>query len=413
MMRGSRPVDDIVVIGAGVVGVTTAHALAQRGAPVCLVDCGDGPAQGASFANGAQLSYAYTDALAAPALLAKLPTLALGLDPVFRLNPSLDPGFYAWLARFLRNMTARRFARNTLAVLELALESNAAMQALLAQHPIAFDHGVPGKMHLHYSPATLAAAAAGVAGKRRHGVTQHILSARDAMAIEPALAQVEGLAGVVYSPDDAIGDAQKFSAGLLDICRRELAVTARFGFDVTALARVGGRWRITAATGETLEAARIVLCAGVQSRAIARQLGLALPIQPMKGYSFTAPTGPDAPRVSITDTARKLVFCALSDRMRVAGLAELGNASTAIVPARAGLLRDLAEQAMPGAADYGDITSEWAGLRPMTPDSRPIVRWVDRGLGLNLGHGMLGWTLAMGSAARLARAMPALVGTIV
>jgi D-amino-acid dehydrogenase len=266
-------------------------------------------------------------------------------------------------------------------------------------------------MHLHYRPATLDAAAAGVARKRRHGVIQHILSTPDAMAIEPALAQVAGLAGVVYSPDDAIGDAQKFSAGLLDICRRELAVTARFGFAVNALARVGGRWRITASTGETLEAARIVLCAGVHSRAIAHKFGLALPIQPMKGYSFTALTGPDTPRVSITDTARKLVFCLLGDRMRVAGLAELGNASTAIVPARARLLRELAQQAMPGAADYDHITSEWAGLRPMTPNSQPIVRWVDPGLGLNLGHGMLGWTLAMGSAARMARAMTPLAGT--
>jgi D-amino-acid dehydrogenase len=331
--------------------------------------------------------------------------LALGLDPVFRLSPSFDAGLYPWLARFLRNMTARRCARNTLKVLELALESNAAMQALLALHPIAFDHGMPGKMHLHYRPATLAAAAAGVALKQRHGVTQAILGAREAIAIEPALAQVEGLAGVVHAPDDAIGDAQKFSAGLLDVCHRELAVTARFGFAVEALKRVGGRWRITAATGETLESARIVLCAGVQSRAIARKIGLALAVQPMKGYSFTAPAGADAPRVSITDTARKLVFCALGGRMRVAGLAELGNASTAIVPARAGLLRDLAQQAMPGAADYDHITSQWAGLRPMTPDSQPIVRWVDPGLGLNLGHGMLGWTLAMGSAARMARAI--------
>jgi len=404
----SGPSFDIVVIGGGVVGVASAHALAAQGAGVCIVDQAAAPARGASFANGGQLSYAYTDALAAPALLAKLPGLALGLDPVFRLVPGFDPGLYPWLASFLRNMTGARFARNTLDILHLALESQAALHRLLARHPIAFGHHAPGKMHLYYSDAVLKAAAATVAIKQRHGAKQDILSADAAIAIEPALAQVAGLAGVVHSPADEVGDARRFSEGLLEVCGREWGVTARFGFAVAKLDRESDRWRISAADGQTLEARRIVLCAGAQSRAIARRLGLSLPIQPMKGYSFTAPRGFLAPQVSITDTARKVVFCALDGRMRVAGLAELGNGSTAVVPARARLLRDLAEQAMPGAAAYDRIDGDWAGLRPMTPDSRPIIHWIEPGLGLNLGHGMLGWTLAMGSAARLVRTMPPL-----
>ncbi len=404
----SDPVFDIVVIGGGVVGVASAHAFGARGARVCIVDQAAAPAQGASFANGAQLSYAYTDALATPALLAKLPRLALGLDPVFRLVPGFDPGLYPWLASFLRNMTAARFARNTLDILDLALESQAALHALLARHPIAFGHDAPGKMHLYYTEAAVKAAARTVAIKQRHGARQDILSADAAIAIEPALAQVSGLAGVVHAPADEVGDARQFCEGLIELCGREWDVTARFGFAVARLDRQSDRWQISAVNGQTLAARRIVLCAGAQSRAIARTLGLALPVQPMKGYSFTAPRGVLAPRISITDTARKVVFCALGGRMRVAGLAELGNGTTDVVPARARLLRDLAEQAMPGAAVYDRIDSDWAGLRPMTPDSRPIIRWVEPGLGLNLGHGMLGWTLAMGSAARLVRAMPPL-----
>lgn len=400
--------DDVIVLGAGVVGVATAHALARRGATVRLVDRGAGPGQGASFANGAQLSYAYVDALAAPALLAKLPKLALGLDPLFRLSPGFDPGFYAWLAAFLREMTAARFARNTLEVLALALESQAAMQALLARDPIAFDHAVPGKMHLYYDAGSLAAAARTVALKQRYGVAQAVLSTEAAIAIEPALVQARGLAGVVHSPTDAVGDARKFCERLLELCERDLGLVARFGAEAVAIERIAGRWMLRLADGETLGARRLVLCAGPQARSLGHKLGLRLPIQPMKGYSFTAPPGPEAPAVSITDTRRKIVFCRLGGRMRVAGLAELGARDATIDPARASLVRQLAREALPQAADYDAIESEWAGLRPMTPSSQPIVRWVDPGLAVNVGHGMLGWTLAMGSAARLADAMPAL-----
>lgn len=398
---------DIAVVGAGVVGVTTAHALAGRGASVCIVDRATGPGRGASFANGAQLSYAYTDALASPALLAKLPGLALGLDPLFRLKPGLDPGLYTWLAAFLREMTGAGFARNTCAVLELALASQRAMHDLLARSPIAFDHAVPGKMHLYHDADSLSAAGRTVALKQRHGAVQDVLSAQAAITIEPALAQVEGLQGVVHSPGDAVGDAHKFSEALLALCERELGVVAHFGDGVDTVARRRDGWRIMTAAGATLTVQRIVLCAGAQSRAIGRKLGLALPVRPMKGYSFTAPLGPDAPQVSITDAKRKIVFCRLGGKLRVAALAELGRHDTQIDPARMALVRKLAHDALPRAADLAAIEQEWAGLRPMTPNSQPIVRWVDPGLGVNTGHGMLGWTLAMGSAERLATAMPA------
>jgi D-amino-acid dehydrogenase len=402
-----RPADAIV-LGAGIVGVTTAHALAGRGLAVCLVDRDKGPARGASFANGAQLSYAYADALAAPGLLRKLPALALGLDPLFRLKPGFDPALYGWLLSFLRNMTATRFARNTLDVLELALESQQAMDALLRAHPIAFDHAVPGKMHLHYSQASLDAAARTMALKQQRGVEQEILPAAAAIALEPALAQVEGLAGVVHSPRDAVGDAHRFAEGLLALCRERGGVAARFDFAVERIERRsdGEGFVLHAADGGIVAGRRLVLCAGAQGARIGRTLGLRLPVQPMKGYSFTARPGLDAPRISLTDTKRKLVFCRLGASIRVAGLAELGARSTVVAPDRSALLRRLAREAMPGAIDPDSIGEEWAGLRPMTPYCGPIIRWVDPALAINIGHGMLGWTLALGSARRLADGMP-------
>jgi D-amino-acid dehydrogenase len=402
----ARP--DVIVIGAGVAGVATAYALASRGASVCIVDRASGPGQGASFANGAQLSYAYADALASPALIDRLPSLALGLDPLFRLKLAPEPGLYAWLAAFLRNMTRSRFEQNTCAVLALALESQREMDALLQRHPIAFHHAAAGKMHLYYSADTLRTATATMALKQRHGAEQDLLTAQAAIAIEPALAQARGLAGVIYSRGDAVGDARLFCEGLLKLCRQDLGVEARFGSHVTEIVRARDGWRMSILGAEPLAARRLVLCAGDGSRVIARGLGLKLPIQPMKGYSFTAPLGPGAPGVSVTDTKRKIVFCRLGERMRVAGLAEIGAGSHAVDPARAALLRDMARQALPGAAHYDAIESEWAGLRPMTPNSQPIIRWVDPMLALNTGHGMLGWTLAMGSAARIAGTMPPL-----
>jgi len=399
---------EVIVIGAGVVGVATAYALASSGASVCIIDQAKAPGRGASFANGAQLSYAYADALASPALLAKLPALALGLDQLFRLKLSADPGIYVWLAAFLRNMTASRFEQNTCRVLALALESSQAMHALLERHKIGFHHAVPGKMHLYYSENGLRKAAATVALKQRHGVEQEILTARAAIAIEPALAQVRGLAGVVHSPRDAVGDPRLFCEALLALCLEQFGVVARLDAGVSGMQREADGWRVSTERGEVFSARRLVLCAGAGSRALARKLGIDLSIQPLKGYSFTAPPGPDAPRLSLTDTRRKLVFCRLGNQIRVAGLADLGNGSSAVDPTRAGLLRDLARKALPGGADYASIENEWAGLRPMTPDSQPIIRWVDPHLALNTGHGMLGWTLAMGSAARLARAMPSL-----
>ncbi len=398
---------DAIVIGAGVIGVTTAYALARNGASVMLVDRAERPGLGASFANGAQLSYAYTEALASPALLGKLPALALGLDPLFRLRPGLDPGLCRWLISFLSNMTAARFTRNTLDVLELALASQAEMLALRERHPFDFAYTVPGKMHLYYSARALRDVAAVVALKQRHGADQQILDASAAMAIEPALAHSHGLVGVVHSPSDAVGDAQQFCAGLSAICQDKLGMTICLGCTVARLERARHGWTVATAAGERLSARRLIICAGAQSRGIARSLGFALPIQPMKGYSFTAKPGPAAPRVSITDTKRKIVICRLGAQLRVAGLAELGNGSATVDPARARLLRALASETLPGVID-GVVEHEWAGLRPMTPSSRPIIRWIDPTLAVNSGHGMLGWTLAMGSAARLVSAMPEL-----
>lgn len=394
---------DVAVIGAGVVGIATAWALAQRGQRVLLLERAAGPGLGTSFANGAQLSYAYTDAMASPALWKQLPAMLSGRDAAFRVRPSLAPHFLGWGLAFLRNATTARYRRNTLATLELALESKAAMDALLARHPIDFQHRVAGKLHVYYDADAQPKARTMIEAKRPFGVRQEWLSPEQAIAMEPALAGARGMAGAVYSPDEEAGDPWRFCTGLLEVLQAEYGVQARFGFDLRDARREGAHWRLHGANGDSVSAARLAVCAGIDSHALLRGMGIASPLMAVKGYSFTAPCGANPPAASITDTARKLVFCRLGERIRVAGLADLNHWDPQPDPARLAQLVAMAAESLPDAADYSLIESHWAGLRPVTPQSSPILRLAGDGLALNIGHGMLGWTLAMGSGERVAR----------
>jgi len=403
---GGAEAPSVIIVGAGVVGVATAYALARRGARVIIVDREQQPGRGTSFANGAQLSYLYTDALANPGILKRLPGLLLGLEPAFRLKPSLDPAYLWWLLQFLRNATLGRFRANTLAGLELGLESRAAMAALLAEHPFEFGHSESGKLHLYDSSVGLAEAVKLVELKRQHGGEQEILGTEELLALEPALRNRTVLpVGAVYTPRDAVGDPFRFCVGLLDLLVRSFGVVARLGTTVTDLQLRNGQAIVRVNDGETLTADELVVCAGAESGRWLVPYGLGSSLQPMKGYSFTAPLGVDCPVSSITDVARKVVFCQLQGRVRVAGFAELGTADRTVSAKRFDYLLTTARDILPLAADYAATGEAWTGLRPMTPSSLPIVRRVRPGLSVNIGHGMLGWTFAMGSAERLANAV--------
>ena len=219
---------------------------------------------------------------------------------------------------------------------------------------------------------------------------------------ETALAGARGIAGAVYSPEEEVGDAWQFSTGLVELMRARYGLQASFGFDLRRLAREDRGWRLESADGQVVHAARVVVCGGVDSVRLLRPLGIRVPVMAVKGYSFTAPCGANAPSASITDTARKLVFARLGDRIRVAGLAEVNHWDPAPLDARVADLVTLARESLPEAADYPRIESHWAGLRPVTPHSAPVICEAAPGLVLNLGHGMLGWTLAMGSGERVA-----------
>ncbi|WP_241527393.1 FAD-dependent oxidoreductase [Sphingomonas turrisvirgatae] len=393
------------MIGAGVVGMATALTLFDRGHRVTVLDAEPAPGRGTSFANGAQLSYAYTDALASPGVRRQLPQLLLALDPAFRLKPQIDADFIRWGLAFLRNTSSDAFMRNTVAGLTLASESRDALHALIARHGLRFDHATPGKLHLYRTPQSFAAARSLAAAKAAAvSVVQQALTPDEALAVEPALAPIgDRIIGALHTPDEESGDPQLFCLAARDaLVRAGQEVIGNIAIDRI---EADGDPRAIAPSGQTWRADCIVLCAGAQSPRLARALGTSLPIQPVKGYSITAPPGTAAPTVSITDVANRVVFCRLGDRMRIAGLAELGNRDRTVDPARLATLVSSARDALPGAADYGRIETSWAGLRPMTPDSLPITRVIAQGVIANTGHGGLGWTYAAGSARRVAQLM--------
>lgn len=392
---------DVIVLGAGVVGVATAEALLRRGLSVTIVDQADGPGEGASFANGAQLSYSYTDAVSSPTLLKRLPGILAGLDPAFRVAVRLDPDYLRWCLAFFANGRAGRFQANSLAGLKIALRSRALMEELLARHRIEFDHSVPGKLLLHEDGGSFRAAARHAEAKRGTGIEVRALSPREVEEVEPALAAIRHrLAGGIFAPGDAIGDPYLFCTRLVERLKG-MGVTTRFGTAVEAIEKGPGP-ALRLVGGERLAARHLVVAAGAQTPRLLRGLGWRVPIVPVRGHSLTLPPGIRAPVVSITDVARKLVFCRLGTRMRIAGLADVGFVGTAVDPLRLKALTEAAADSLPQAADYTASGEAWAGLRPVSPDSLPIVERRAE-ITLNTAHGPLGWTYALATAERAAR----------
>lgn len=396
----------IAVIGAGVIGVSSAYLLAKGGHDVTLIDAASEPGTGASAGNAAQLSWAYGDAMASPALLRHLPAIALGRDPAFRIRWQLDAAFLLWGLKFLGNTTSSRWWSNTQSILALAAQSRHELALLLAEASLAFDYRLAGKLHLYPDRQSFAAAQPAVSRKNALGLEQRKLTRAEAEEIEPALARYHGeIAGAIYTPGDALGDAAGFCRQLTQHIARHHQVSLLFGRKVTGFVRKGDRLAaLRFEDREELAVDAAVVSAGPQVRLLVPDLPDLRPVRPVRGYSLTVPRSAFAPLVSLTDVKRKLAFASIGDRFRVAGLADVERPGAGFDPTRFEALRRGAMEVLPEVfVDARDLM-RWSGERPMTPSSRPIIapsRHV-RGVYINAGHGMLGWTLALGSARLIA-----------
>lgn len=392
----------VIIVGSGVIGVTTAYFLVQKGYEVTVLDRRGAPGLGASYANGGQLSYSHVDPLASPDLLPSLPRLALGLDSAFRMRPSLSPAFIRWVYWFLFNCRRSREVENTQSAFLLADYSRQQLEQLREQVQLDFAFRENGKLLIYRNTKSLSAARGRVEQKTRLGIDQRVLTIGECKQMEPALKTVPGLAGGVYAQHDESGDALLFTQLLAQHCE-QLGVEFLYDQAVERLVMQNERVSSVVTNKGDFAADAVVLAAGVQTTSLCRQLSMLLPIYPLKGYSVTVPALAAAPNVSLTDMSNKTVYCRLGDRLRIAGIAELGSTSLHIPKKRVKQLLNNARKTLPGAGDYNQVIEVWAGLRPQTPDSLPLIgKTPIHNLYLNAGHGMLGWTMACGSSALLA-----------
>ncbi len=397
----------VCVVGAGIVGCATAYALARDGWQVTLVDAAAQPGQGASLANGAQLSYSYVEPLATPAALRALPGWLLKADSPLRWRPRPDVDHLRWLAAFVRACSAGQVRRTTEALLALSFLSRDTLHAWLAEQPgmaARSGHAQPGKLVLYRDAAARAGVQRQLAAQAALGCRQRLVDAAECAAIEPALAaDRERIAFGVWTDSEEVVDAARLAQELAQASGARLCLGERaLGFELR-----DGRLRALRLQDDVVEAEHFVVATGAGATTLLRPLGLRLPVEPIKGYSITLPVvdAAAAPRVSVTDTARKLVYARLGDRLRVAGFAELVGADRRIAPARIEALCDAVRRTFPGASDLREPAA-WTGLRPATPDGRPRVGATRLPkLWINAGQGALGLTLAAGSAALLARLM--------
>lgn len=391
----------ISVIGAGVVGVTTAYALSRLGHEVTVFDREPGPAMENSFANGGQLSYGFASPMGTPSLIAKIPAIAFGADVAFRLPRWPSPKFLAWSLKFTRACLPNASRANSEQLAALAKKSGQAFASMFSGIGSEFAYRDAGKLVLFDSDKDARAAFRALP---EDGPRQAL--SRDAcLEVEPTLQAYAGqIAGGVHVPADKVGDAALFSKVVTRIASSAYGAVFRFDEDISELhIRNGKVSAIECRSGEILATDLVVCCTGTAGKELLKGAGLNLPIFPIAGYSLTAPAGASAPAVAITDAAHKLVFSRIGDQVRIAGFADFGIPSSKRSNARIQQLIAISRRLIPDVADYDAISSTWVGARPATPDSLPIIGTtkVD-GLYLNMGHGMFGWTLSAGAAEMIA-----------
>lgn len=399
----------VIVLGAGLIGVTSAWYLKQAGHEVTVIDRQPAVARETSFANGGQISVSHPEPWANPGAPGQVLRWLGREDAPLLFRPRADWRQWAWGLSFLLECLPGRTRRNTEAVAGLALCSRARLQELRAATGIEYDHLGRGILHLFFDARDFAQAEQRAQLLRGFGMRAEVLDAPGCIAIEPALAHCrDRLAGGLYAPEDESGDALRFTQALAARCSAR-GVAFRFNARIESLAERDGRIaaaRILDADGsrESIEGDAFVVALGSHSPLLLRPLGADLPIYPVKGYSVTVPIAPDAaaPQVSITDESRRIVCSRLGARLRIAGTAELTGYDTTINHRRCEAILQRALELFPQVEPAGEV-EYWAGLRPATPGNVPIIGRVRlENLYCNTGHGTLGWTLACGSAQAIA-----------
>jgi D-amino-acid dehydrogenase len=390
-----------LVLGGGVVGVTTAYFLAKAGHEVTILEEKDGLGLEASAGNAGIIAPGHSFAWASPRAPAMLLRSLRGDETAIRVRLAPDPHLYTWGLRFLRECTATRARRNTLIKLRLCQYSQGVLNELARTEGIEYDAIAQGALYLYRDPAELEAGVKKMALLSEHGQKQEILDATAVAKIDPVFEPVKTrIAGAIHDLGDASGDSRLFTERLGALCRDRLGVSVKLGSRIIALRSGGDRIDGVVTNEGILTADSYVLALGVGSAIVARTAGVSLPIYPAKGYSSTFPLRPGglAPTIPGVDERWLVAWSRFGDRLRLTSTAEFAGYDWSWTPRDFNNILRFARDVFPEAVDY-DRGEYRACLRPMTPDGPPILGLgCHRNLFFNSGHGHMGWTMACGTA---------------
>lgn len=389
----------IVILGSGVVGITSAYYLARAGHDVTVIDRQPGPAMETSFANAGQISPGYASPWAAPGIPLKAMKWMVQKHAPLSITPDGTLFQLRWMWQMLRNCTAPRYAVNKERMVRLAEYSRDCFKALRADVGIEYEGRQRGTMQLFRTEQQMDDATKDIEVLKDTGVPFELLSRDQLASAEPALNAVKHkLAGGLRLPNDETGDCQLFTTRLAKMAEA-LGVKFRYGVSINALAFNGDQVAGVLCEGEYVQADAYVVALGAYSTRLLQPL-VDIPVYPLKGYSITVPIvqAEAAPVSTILDETYKIAITRFDNRIRVGGMAEIAGFNKTLNPQRRATLEMVVNDLFPGAGDTAQATF-WTGLRPMTPDGTPIVGPTPmRNLFLNTGHGTLGWTMSCGSA---------------
>jgi len=395
-----------LVLGAGVAGVACAYYLWRDGHDVTVLDRNEGVALETSFANGGQLSYSYVAPLASASVIPKIPPWLLRRDSPLRFRPELDWDQSRWILEFLAACNDATADRTTERLLRLAFYSRDLMHELVRTHEMDFDYVQNGKLVVHTDLQSYESARRLMEYQRTLGAEQEALDAKACVELEPALEHMAGrMCGAIYTPSEDAGDTYKFCNELKRIMTSgPNPVAYRFGVEIERLLPWHGRLMGVETSHGVMEADHYVLALGTNAPYLLKPLGIRVPIYPLKGYSLSLPITNEraAPRISVTDFKRKVVYARLGDDLRVAGMADLSGRRAVIDGERVDQLVSEVKSTFPGATDFRKL-GPWCGMRPATPKGTPVLGATPHAnLWLDVGHGALGFTLALATGRILA-----------
>ncbi|WP_295808257.1 D-amino acid dehydrogenase [uncultured Nitratireductor sp.] len=389
----------ILIVGSGVVGVTSAWYLARQGHNVTVVDRQGGPALETSYANAGEVSPGYSSPWAGPGVPLKAVKWLLMKHGPLVIRPKPDPAMWSWLLKMLLNCTSRRYAINKARMVPIAEYSRDCLRELRSETGIAYDERLKGTLQLFRRNQQLDGVGGDVEVLKRFGVGFEILDRAGCISAEPALSQVaEKFVGGLRLPGDETGDCRIFTERLAALASS--SVEFRYGVEAQRLVCEGGKVTGAKTRDGFLAADAVIVAAGSHSPRLLGPLGIRIPVYPVKGYSLTLPihNAAGAPVSTVMDETFKIAITRLGDRIRVGGTAEISGFDRSMPASRRAPLEHSVSDLFPGAGSL-ENAEFWSGLRPMTPDGPPVIGATRvPGLFVNTGHGSLGWTMACGSA---------------